>query len=90
MSVYFLHFLPTLKIKGSLRKKHENELSDKHAILQTWSIVSVMFRKDHQESIVIGDLKSTAYRNRSLIFGYWTRESKCGVSVPFILIADVV
>ena len=38
---HVFHFRPILKTKGSLHKKQANELSDKHGILQTFSLVSV-------------------------------------------------
>ena len=38
----FLLFRPTIKIKGSLLKKQGNELSDKHGILQTCSILFLL------------------------------------------------
>ena len=64
---FFFNFRPVLKMKGSLQKKHANELSDKHGILKTRSIVSVaMFRRDRQENFVTDDLKCTANRNKSL------------------------
>ena len=66
---FFFLFYPTLKIKDSLPKKQANELSDKHGILQTYSIVSLAMllnhRRDRQESIAIGHLKCTANRNKS-------------------------
>ena len=42
-------FRPPLKVKGTSHKKQVNELSDKHGILQTCSIVSVAMLLNQQE-----------------------------------------
>ena len=39
---YFFLFRPTIKIKGNLLKKQANELSDKHGILHTCSILFLL------------------------------------------------
>ena len=50
---FFFSFPATLKIKGSLLKEQANELSDKHGILQTRSIVSVAMLFNQQEKPLI-------------------------------------
>ena len=68
------HFRPTFNIKGTLMLRvfhiRNKKRSDKHGILQTWSIVFVAMllnqQEDRQESIVINHLKSNAYRNKCL------------------------
>ena len=46
---HLFNFRPTLKIRVSLHKKQANNLSDKHGILQTCSIVSVAKLLNQQE-----------------------------------------
>ena len=67
---FIFYFRPTLKIKVTLHKKQANQLSDKHWILQTWSIVFccsvIKLAGETAKKALLCHLKSTAYRNKSL------------------------
>ena len=69
------NFRPTLKIEGSLRKKHADESE-----WQIWNFTNMIncfccyviksAGETAKKSIVISHLKSTAYKNKSLKLGY--------------------